>query len=208
MRSENHGNRLSSADPPHRTVSVPQAAREQVIQSLGEHFAQDRLTMDEYERRVQEAWRAPSVEALARLTSDLALPVPAAAAPVAVADNTRVTRQAGRTRRMLALFSGISRTGQWEVPPRIRAIAVFGGIEIDLRHARLTSPVTEIVATAVMGGISVKVPPGVRLESDGSAILGGFADQVNESPEGGADVPIVRVSGFAFLGGVEATADG
>jgi len=185
-------------------VSVSPSAREQVIQSLGEHFAQDRLTLDEYERRVQEAWRVPSTEELMSLTRDLALPVPASANPKpALADDPAGLEHAPKTRRFLAFLSGVGRMGRWEVPAKVRAVAVMGGIDLDLRQAVLTAPVTEITITAIMGGVSVKVPAGVRLESEGSAILGGFADQVIEPQSQDPNAPIVRVRGIAILGGVE-----
>lgn len=190
-------------------MPVSPAAREQVIQSLGEHFAQDRLSLDEYERRVQEAWRVPSTEALMSLTSDLALPVPAGQGPrPAVADDANVPSRSAAPKRFLALLSGVGRMGRWEVPARVRAVAVLGGIDLDLRQAILTAPVTEITVTAVLGGVSVKVPAGVRLESEGSAILGGFADQVIEPQSEDPNAPIVRVRGIAILGGVETRVEG
>src|SRR5687767_3342101 len=50
---------------------VSPASREQVVQDLAEHFAQDRLTLPEYERRVELAYRAGSADALRDLLSDL-----------------------------------------------------------------------------------------------------------------------------------------
>ena len=55
-----------------------------------------------------------------------------------------------------------------------------------------------------MGGLSVRVPPTVRLETDGVAILGGFEDRIHEPGVAGPDAPIVRVTGIAIMGGVDA----
>jgi hypothetical protein len=56
---------------------------------------------------------------------------------------------------------------------------------------------------AIMGGVEVTVPPGVRVESDGFAIMGGFEDQVETAASTDPNAPLVRLTGFALMGGVE-----
>jgi hypothetical protein len=185
---------------------ISPSAREQVVQDLADHFAHDRLTLPEYERRVELAYRASSNDALRDLTRDLALP-PARMAPSAVAspDQTRVApRLATKAKNFFALMSGVVRRGTWTVPGRLRAFACMGGISLDLRDAVLTAPVTDIYVLAVMGGVEVIIPPDVRLESDGFAIMGGFEDQLKEPASLDPDAPLIRIHGFALMGGVEA----
>jgi hypothetical protein len=181
-------------------AQIPPAERERIVRVLGEYFAQDHLSLDEYERRVVDAYRAPSREALDGLTRDLpvlassAMPVPAAAPAAA----------AGARKRVVAFMSGVVRRGAWLVPARLRATAVMGGVEIDLREATLTAPVTDIYAVAVMGGVVVTVGPDVRLEADGFAIMGGFEDQLEHAGSNDPAAPVVRLRGVAVMGGVEA----
>jgi hypothetical protein len=185
---------------------ISPSAREQVVQDLADHFSHDRLTLPEYERRVELAYRASSNDALRDLTRDLALP-PARMAPSAVAspDQTRVApRLATKAKNFFALMSGVVRRGTWTVPGRLRAFACMGGISLDLRDAVLTAPVTDIYVLAVMGGVEVIIPPDVRLESDGFAIMGGFEDQLKEPASLDPDAPLIRIHGFALMGGVEA----
>jgi hypothetical protein len=185
---------------------ISPSAREQVVQDLADHFAHDRLTLPEYERRVELAYRASSNDALRDLTRDLALP-PERMAPSAVAspDQTRVApRLATKAKNFFALMSGVVRRGTWTVPGRLRAFACMGGISLDLRDAVLTAPVTDIYVLAVMGGVEVIIPPDVRLESDGFAIMGGFEDQLKEPASLDPDAPLIRIHGFALMGGVEA----
>ena len=176
------------------------------MQDLAEHFAQDRLTLPEYERRVELAYRAPSADALSDLIRDLTPLPPARMAPEAVARQAGATvaPRGSRTKNFLALMSGIVRRGTWTVPARIRAFACMGGIGLDLREATLTAPVTDIYVFAMMGGVEIIVPPDVRLESDGFAIMGGFEDQLTEPASTDPNVPLVRVHGIAIMGGVEA----
>lgn len=177
-----------------------------MVQDLGEHFAQDRLTLPEYERRVELAYRAASGNALQDLTRDLAPAPPARVAPAPVASRLDVQTDTPRTKtkNFLALMSGVVRRGMWTVPARIRAFACMGGIGLDLREANLSAPVTDIWVFALMGGVEIIVPPDVRLESDGFAIMGGFEDQLKEPASRDPGAPLIRVHGLAIMGGVEA----
>lgn len=187
-----------SPDSRYAPTVVGEREREQVVRRLGDHFAQDHLSLDEYEFRVQAALRATQWYELTATTNDLpALDVDAlrvAATPTGFIPGLR--------RMVVAFMGGVVRRGQWLVPPRLGAIAVMGGGVLDLRDATLSAHVTEVFAVAVMGGIEIKVPPGVRLESDGIAIMGGFEDQAGFPALGHADAPVVRVRGIALMGGV------
>ena len=183
---------------------VSPAAREKVVQDLAEHFAQDLLTLPEYERRVELAYRADSGSALNDLTRDLVvLPSLRVSESPAVADATHVAPYSRKAKNFLALMSGVLRKGNWTVPPRMRAIACMGGISLDLREANLSAPVTDIYVFAMMGGVEIIVPPDVRLESDGFAIMGGFEDQLKEPASRNPNAPLIRVHGLAIMGGVE-----
>ena len=57
-----------------------------------------------------------------------------------------------------------------------------------------------------MGGAEIIVPPGVRVETDGVAIMGGFEATAGDADALGSDVPTVRISGLCIMGGVEARA--
>lgn len=181
--------------------------REKVIQDLAEHFAHDRLTLPEYERRVEQAWRASSADSLRDLLRDLAPtpPVPlTSAGSAAVREDAPVPHPTTtRVKYFAALMSGVVRRGTWRAPARMRAIACMGGVSLDLRDALLAGPVTEIQVVAVMGGVEIIVPPDVRLESDGFAVMGGFEDQLREPASGDPNAPVVRVRGLAVMGGVE-----
>lgn len=183
---------------------VSPAARERIVQDLAEHFTQDRLTLPEYERRVELAYRAGSNSALLDLTRDLVPRPPVRIDTGTVADATRVAPTvASRSKNFLALMSGVVRRGAWVVPPKMRAFACMGGVSLDLRDATLTAPVTEIYVVALMGGAEIIVPPNVRLESDGFAIMGGFEDQLKEPASHDPNAPVIRVRGLAIMGGVE-----
>jgi len=175
--------------------------RERVVEALSEHFARDHLTLDDLETRMGRVYSSATPQEVESLLDGL--PALTVGAPLpAVADPNEPPPRLRE--RLVAIFSGIVRRGLWRIPRNLRVVAVMGGVQLDLREAELPPGVTEIRAFVFMGGLDVRVPPGVRLETDGVAILGGFEDRMDETRSVGRDAPIVRITGVAILGGVSA----
>jgi hypothetical protein len=82
-------------------------------------------------------------------------------------------------------------------------LAMMGGAELDFREARLSSGVTEIEIFALMGGVEILVPPGVRIDAGGMAIMGSFAHGAGNNESTAPDAPVIRIGGIAIMGGVE-----
>jgi hypothetical protein len=83
-------------------------------------------------------------------------------------------------------------------------IAVFGGIEVDLREANI-SPGKEVVvdANATFGGIELRVPYSWEVVTRGMGIFGGYEDKtVPPRPTEGVTPPRLLVTGYAVFGGV------
>jgi hypothetical protein len=106
-------------------------------------------------------------------------------------------------RGVTAFLSGQSRSGDWILPRLFRAVSFWGSVTIDLTSARFGAGTSRIEVVAIMGSIEVFVPPDVRIECDGDAILGSFemAGQKWSRPADGA--PMLHVAGTAYLGSVE-----
>lgn len=176
-------------------------ARERVIAQLSDAFAHDVIDVDEFDARLTYAHRATTVADVERLVSDLVDEAPSQA--VVVASSHAIV--AGRDRdheEVAAVFGGVEKRGPWVLPRRLRAVAVFGGIVLDLREAVLAPGPSEIHVTAVLGGVHLIVPPHLSVEVSGSAVLGGFEhmDRAPMSPD--PERPLLRVHGRATLGGV------
>jgi hypothetical protein len=183
-----------------RRGAVTTAERERAIAVLSDGFAQGELAIEEFEERITLAHRATTTDDLAKLTADLAVP-----APPAPGAEARVSEQVASVpdqATAVAIFGGARRHGAWQVPRHLRVTAVFGGVEIDLREARLPNGPIDFEVTATFGGVQIIVPPSLAIEVHGSAILGGFdhLDRVAAAPDPGA--PVLRVHGTALLGGV------
>ncbi|MTD59343.1 DUF1707 domain-containing protein [Amycolatopsis sp. RM579] len=179
------------------------ADRERVAQILHNALSEGRINVEELEQRLDTVYAAKTLEELEPPVSDLPDVSPAAA--VEPARSRALDNRIGGTpgsAASIAVMSGASRKGSWVVPPQHTSVAFWGGVEIDLRNARFAERESTITAVAIMGGIEITVPDDVLIEVNGVGFMGAFdtEDRASAVPPPGA--PVVRVTGFAFWGGV------
>jgi hypothetical protein len=190
------------------TLARARESRDRVIATLSEHFAHDALDVDEFERRITVAHTSESPDEIDALLSDLPALAPSATAlvPAAKVGPTVLPAERVQTEQtMLAIMGGVDRRGSWSLPRRLRLVTVMGGAVLDLREARFPPGPVDIEIFALMGGTQIIVPPGLAIETHGSAIMGGF-QEVNRAPvHPDADAPLLRVHGFVMMGGVDIT---
>lgn len=199
-------------DTDHDRLRASDADRERVATILHEAVGEGRLTMAEIDERLQQVYAAKTMGELRPITRDLpghhlALPDSAAvsersASNAAAQPSSRIggTPTSGTA---VAIMSGALRSGPWVVPEKFHAVAVMGGIELDLTQARFSAPEVTIEVFALMGGIEIIVPDDIRIDSHAFAFMGGIDHKHPADPPAGA--PVVRITGFALMGGVEIT---
>jgi len=182
--------------------------RQLTIDALCEHFANDAMSVEEFERRVDVAHGASTRDELRALLSDLPsgdLPVPVQGAQPAVRNATVPADRVRETGHHIAILGGVRRTGQWTPARTNQVISIMGGAELDFREAALPAGVTEVKIYTIMGGVEVIVPPGLAVESHGIGIMGGFEhageDRVSLDPS----APSLRITGISLMGGVDIT---
>jgi hypothetical protein len=175
--------------------------RDRVADQLREALAEGRLTADEHAERLDAVYQAKTYAELAPIVADLPATGglrPPEAGP-AVRDDLPAP-QAG-TPNIVAVFSGAERKGRWLIDPQTNVVAVLGGVELDLRQAVLSRREVTINIVAILGGVNLTVPPGVRVVSSIAAIFGGTSLPPDDATD--PDAPVVRLTGFALLGGIE-----
>lgn len=176
--------------------------REKVAKVLHDAMGDGRLTLAELDDRLATVYASKTIGELIPLTSDLPVPSPVSA------NRPEPTRQAparvgasGGTTLSIAVMSGFQRKGNWTLPPMHNAFALMGGGELNLTDASLVAHESVINCVAVMGGIEITVPADINVIVEGIGFMGAFEDNTRDNP--GGDRPIVRVRGFALMGGVE-----
>ncbi|GAB3579531.1 DUF1707 domain-containing protein [Amycolatopsis endophytica] len=186
------------------------ADRERVAQILHNALSEGRITVQELEERLDTVYAAKTLAELEPPVADLPGVSAGAvqpATPRALSPDTRIGGVPG-SKTSIAVMSGAQRKGPWTVPPQHTSFAFWGGVEMDLRNARFAERNTTITAVAIMGGIDIVVPDDIIVEVTGFGFMGAFESQERgevspEPPPPGA--PVVKVTGFAFWGGVTVT---
>lgn len=169
--------------------------RERAVDLLSQLFAQDGLTLEELEGRMERVYAARSVAALQEATRDLPAVVEAAAPRAAVVP----AAFAPQRDRIVSVMAETKRSGLAQVPPRLDLVCVMSDTKIDLRGAQLTAPVTEIRVRAVMAAVQVTVPAGVRVVVQPSAFMASVSDPDMLDDVVPAGAPVVRITGRVIM---------
>lgn len=179
--------------------------RERIARVLHDSMAEGRLTVNELEERLDKVYAAKTFGDLEPLTRDLPVgnQTNAVAVPTPLpAPSARVGGR-GTSSAAIAVMSGTDRKGVWTVPPTFTAVAIMGGVEIDLTDARFEDAETTIQAFALMGGIDIFVPEDVAVQVNGVGFMGAFENTVRDQAQPRPGTPLVKVNGLAMMGGVE-----
>ncbi|WSS24506.1 DUF1707 domain-containing protein [Streptomyces sp. NBC_01190] len=181
------------------------ADRDRIADILRDALAEGRLDAAEHSERLDQVYAAKTIGQLEPLVRDLPMGRAATASHAPAAPRGYDPGQSGENPHLVGILGGAERKGRWRVGSRITAVAILGGIEIDLTEATFTAPELVIHCTAIMGGVSIRLPENVTLRGGGVVgVMGGSDIKAFEAPDPGA--PVVRVDGLAFWGGVEAKA--
>jgi len=186
------------------TEATLREQRERTIDRLCELFAQDQLTLEELERRIDVAERSRDPGELGQLLADLQPRTPAVAGPAPVPAPRYVPLPFERKQNsaVLAIMGGAERRGPWHPAEHTFVLCVMGGSELDFREVALPSGETEVFIIAIMGGCDIIVPPELAVDVSGLAIMGGFGHR-SPATTPRPDLPLLRVHGFAMMGGVD-----
>jgi hypothetical protein len=192
---------MDTPDPAQLRISDQD--RHQVAEVLREAAGEGRIDLEELDQRLEATYSARTYADLVPITLDLpvapttnlpARPAAASASPVVPGPAEE---------RHLAIMSGFDRTGVWVVPQHLTVFAFMGGAELDLRQAQFAGKEVVITINAIMGGADITVNPHTHVIMEGTGIMGGYSGPSGKTPaELDENSPIVRIRGFAIMGGV------
>lgn len=179
------------------------ADRDQVATVLSTAYAEGRLSREEHDERIDQLMAAKTFDDLLPITRDLVVvgtPNPVATPQPTSHFTIDTTGQSVDSDKMIAIFGGATRTGKWRVRKNIQALALFGGIDLDLRDAIFEAPVVEISGFWCFGGLDIKVPEGIEVRDQTAGIFGGT--DVNNIGDPAPGAPTLVIKGVSLFGGV------
>lgn len=172
-------------------IRVSEAERDKAAAALAKYCGEGRLTLEEFSQRVEQVLAARTQSDIDRVMADLPKGdvVEAYASPIPPSG------------WQVAILSGSSKKGRWRPRPRMKALAIMGGIELDFRNAEIEGREVTITAFAIMGGIDIVVPEGVIVHLGGFSLMGGRDMKIANAPVlPGA--PVIKVRAFPIMGGI------
>jgi hypothetical protein len=172
--------------------------REQAVQTLCAHYAQEHLSTGELEARFDRVNRSQSRAELITVLSGL----PAlrdVTTPSMPLYHTAPSALPPGEKRYLALFSEVKKEGAWTPSRTILARVILGSMVLDLRDAELPLEGIDIDLDVILGDCKIILPPGVGATMDVTAVLGSAIDKTQRALPGG---PTVRIRGGAVFGEV------
>jgi uncharacterized protein DUF1707 len=170
-------------------IRVSDADRERVAVALREHCAEGRLDLEELSERLDEAYRARTGGELEAALRELPAEAP-----------SRPRRS--RKRFTISIFSGVERKGRWRVPRRSFVFTLFGGSDLDVRHAEIEDEVVSFFVVDIFGGTDIYLPEGVEVDVGGFSLFGGLDEHGRDTPPK-LGSPLVRVRALTLFGGTD-----
>ncbi|HEY3529483.1 MAG TPA: DUF1707 domain-containing protein [Nocardioides sp.] len=186
-------------------LRISDSDRHKVAEVLREAAGEGRIDFEELDQRLEATYAARTYADLVPITLDL--PVHGAAnlptQPATASMPSPVVAGGPAEERHLAIMSGLERKGVWTVPARMTVNCFMGGADLDLRRAQFAAQEVVITINAVMGGADIKVNPHTEVIMEGTGIMGGYSGPSGHTDaELDANSPVVRIRGFALMGGV------
>jgi hypothetical protein len=181
-----------SSDGQQHQAAPTDADRDLALQRLVNACAEGRITLGEFERRVEAVIAATSPTHVDQAVRDL--PV------LALVPSTAVARSVASDRRWsLSVVGGLRRRGGWQLPKHLIHVSLIGRASIDLGEAELADSETTITLVSLIGGADLRLPKAVRSELSGFSVFGGR--HVTGSPYALPEGPLVHLRVFSLIGG-------
>lgn len=136
--------------PEEPEIRISDADRDRAVERLNDAVAEGRLTMPEFEERVDGVLRARTGGEVAPYLADL--PAVGHGGP-----------EHGELR---ATMSSVKRQGRWYVPRRMSVQSKKGAVKLDLTAAVISHRVIEIEVDAVSGSTTLILPRGASVDVD------------------------------------------
>jgi hypothetical protein len=178
--------------PPSRELRLSHADRDRVVGWLNAALGEGRLTLAEFEERVDAVLRAKTYRDVEPYLADL---------PVTVAPGRPTAPDVVELRNFA---SSLKRNGRWAVPRRLVVRSKAGSVKLNFADATIDHPVVEIELDVIAGSTELVLPDGATADIDGVEVFAGSAKSTVPSSYDAAG-PGIRfvVAGFNRAGSLK-----
>jgi hypothetical protein len=177
-----------------------ESVREEVIDQLIMNYGHGTLSLEAFERRLDEAYNSKKQTALKQLVADLELNI----------DKTYIQEKkenlgvgyennpSNNLDYIVHIFGGGERSGRWEAAKKIIMVNIFGGGDIDFTDAKFSSPTVTVRLFCLFGGTNIYVPKEVNISCKTICLFGGINNKASSNND--RNSPTVVVEGLILFG--------
>lgn len=190
------------------TMSDLEIARREAIRVLCQAQANDHLTVEAFESRLDQVRHAPNEATLAAILADLDdLAFPATitnSQHLVQADHPDIAPVSpAEYLRLSSVFGSTTRAGSWTVPLNLDAKVLFGEMTIDLRDAVFGADVIDIHVDVKLGSFNLIVPAGTQVENEVEETLSSSSHSTRSARGARPNGLLIRLAGTAWMGSVD-----
>jgi len=186
--------------PEDRPIS---ALREEAIDQLIMNYGHGVLSLEAFERRLDQVLDTQSQEKLSSLTADLDLMPDRAYIEKKKAELGMPTDTSPQPAKdsdyLIHIFGGSNRSGSWAVAKTVWVLNLFGGVKLDFTDAHFSSSETHIKILCLFGGTKFLVPENINTVSKAFCIFGGIDNRAPSTDD--HSVPTLVIEGLFLFGG-------
>jgi len=186
-----------------------EAVREEVVDQLTMNYGHGKLSLEAFERRLDQAMECNDNLSLLALTADLELTVDEdfinkknqELGEDNKHDSTIEMNDSRDVEYIVNIFSGNDRNGEWVVAKETRIFSLFGGSDIDLSEANFIHKTSRIRIFSVFSGIDIYTPEEINIVSKAFCIFGGIDNKAPSTPN--KNVPTLMIEGLVLFSGID-----
>ncbi|MEH6558024.1 MAG: LiaF domain-containing protein [Oceanicoccus sp.] len=177
-----------------------ESVREEVIDQLIMNYGHGTLSLEAFERRLDEAYNSKKHAVLKHLVADLELDIDTTYIQEKK-ESLGVGYQNNPSKNLdyiVHIFGGGERSGRWEAAKKIIMINIFGGGDIDFTDAKFSSPTVTVKLFCLFGGANIYVPKEVNISCKTICLFGSVNNKVLSTID--RNSPTVIIEGLVLFG--------
>lgn len=156
MNPARYSRRVTGEMLPQRDLRMSDADRERVVGWLKSAVSEGRLTLGEFEERVDGVLRAKTYGEIEQYVHDL---------PMVSGQQTNAPAPREIV-ELRAVASSLKRRGRWTVPRRLVVRSKAGSVKLNFADAVISYPVVEIELEVLAGSTELILPDGATADVD------------------------------------------
>ena len=185
-----------------------EAVREEVVDQLTMNYGHGKLSLEAFERRLDQAMECQDNLKLLELTADLDLAVDENFIEKKNQELNNNTDPDLRNKtsndgieKIVTVFAGNERKGEWHVAKETHIFSLFGGTKIDLSEAKFNHQTSTIRVFSLFSGVEIFTPEEINVVSKAFCIFGAIDNHAPSIPK--SNVPRVVIEGYVLFSGVD-----